>query len=70
MSQDGPTDDDKVQIIRTAEGLEVRINPDGTVTFENLPEDMIDVALALNPDAVLACDPADAAVDERSTDAT
>lgn len=37
-------------------GLRFRINPDGSVTFLNLPPEMIDVARALDPDAVLACD--------------
>jgi hypothetical protein len=46
---DGP------QIIKTKEGLEARINEDGSVTFINLPADLIDLALELDPDAVIAC---------------
>jgi hypothetical protein len=37
-------------------GLEFIINEDGSVTFVKLPPEMIDVARALDPDAVLACD--------------
>lgn len=32
------------------------INEDGSVTFENLPPELMHLALALNPDSVLACD--------------
>ena len=53
---DEPNQNDGPQIIRTKEGLEVRINEDGSVTFLNMPEDMIDLALELDPDAVIACD--------------
>ncbi len=36
--------------------IKMRINPDGSVSFEDLPPELMDIALALNPDAVLACD--------------
>ncbi len=31
------------------------IEPDGSVVFENLSEDLLELALALDPDAVLTC---------------
>ena len=37
------------------------INKDGSVTFTNLPPEMIDIARSLDPDATLACDVADSA---------
>jgi len=53
--------DDEPIVIRTKEGLEVTINPDGTVTFSNLPEDgppadLVDLIFSLNPDAVITCE--------------
>ena len=41
---------------KPAEGVEFTINADGSVTFTNLPPELMDIALALNPDATLACD--------------
>ena len=41
---------------KPAEGVEFTINADGSVTFTNLPPELMDIALALNPDAELACD--------------
>ena len=37
-------------------GVEFRINDDGSVTFINLPDDLIDLVHELNPDAKIACD--------------
>ena len=53
--------EDEPMVIRTKEGLEVTIHADGRVTFSNLPaggppDDLIDIILALNPDAEIACD--------------
>lgn len=56
--------DEEPQIIRTKEGLEIRINDDGSVTFLNMPDgtdperdrDVMELALSLDPEAILACD--------------
>ena len=32
------------------------INPDGTVTFVDFPPELLDIALALNPDDPLVCE--------------
>lgn len=56
-AEPSPCDDSDSAEIHTAPGgLKFRINEDGSVTFENLPPEMMDIALALNPDAVLACE--------------
>ena len=57
---------DEPEVHKHPSGLEFVINDDGSVTFINLPPELIDVARALNPDAVLACDvpQADTAADE------
>ncbi len=36
--------------------IEVYVNPDGSVTFADLAEDMVAVAHRLNPDEALVCD--------------
>ncbi len=46
---------DKTEVHRVPGGLEFIINEDGSVTFIHIPAEMIDVARALDPDAVLAC---------------
>ena len=38
------------------EGFEFIINPDGTVTFIDFPPELLDVALALNPEDPLVCE--------------
>ena len=40
---------------RVPGGLEFVIEEDGSVTFIKLPPEMIDMALALDPNATLAC---------------
>ena len=42
------------------EGFEMVINPDGTVTFVDFPPELLDIALALNPDDPLVCERMDA----------
>lgn len=37
-------------------GFEMVINPDGTVTFVDFPPELLDIALALNPDDPLVCE--------------
>ena len=37
-------------------GVSFTINEDGSVTFDGLPPELMDLALALDPDAVIACD--------------
>jgi len=36
--------------------IEIYVNADGSVTFADLAEDMVEVARRLNPDQALACD--------------
>lgn len=36
----------------------VFVDPDGGVTFSDLPEDLVEVVRSLDPDTLLACDPA------------
>lgn len=38
------------------DALEFVINPDGTVTFVDFPPELLDIALALNPDDPLVCE--------------
>ena len=37
-------------------GFSFRINEDGSVTFDGLPPDLLDVVLALDDEAALVCD--------------
>ena len=37
-------------------GVEFRINDDGSVTFINVPEELMDLVHALNPDAMPTCE--------------
>jgi len=38
------------------EGFELLIGEDGTVTFIDFPPEMLEIALALNPDDPLVCE--------------
>ncbi len=38
------------------EGFDLIIKPDGTVTFVDFPPELLDIALALNPDDPLVCE--------------
>ena len=38
------------------DGLELIINPDGSVTFVDFPPELLDIAWALNPDDPLVCE--------------
>ncbi len=42
--------------VATPPPISVRINPDGSVTFENLPPELLELAQSLDPDALLACE--------------
>jgi hypothetical protein len=42
--------------LRGLEGFEFIIEADGSVTFIDFPPEMLDVALALNPDDPLVCE--------------
>ena len=68
LAEEKSIQDSEVQIIKTREGLEVRINEDGSVTFINLPADMLDLAFELDPDATIACDTAPLVADEAAAD--
>ena len=41
---------------QTPLSLGIEIDPDGRVVFTDLPEDLIDVVRALDPDAIIGCD--------------
>lgn len=49
MSEDAPTPEG-------LEGFEFVIEADGSVTFIDFPPELLDVALALNPDDPLVCE--------------
>lgn len=51
MSVEGPLD-----ALKGLEGFDLVIQPDGSVTFIDFPPEMLDVALALNPDDPLVCE--------------
>jgi hypothetical protein len=36
--------------------IKFKINPDGSVTFEDLPPELLDLVQSLDPDAAPACD--------------
>ncbi len=57
MSAESPNDDKREPVFRTR----IFIEPDGRVVIENLSEEMLELARALNPDAAPACalEPAD-----------
>lgn len=48
-----PPDADPIE--KTPLELSIEIDPDGRVVFTDLPPELIDVVLALDPDAVIAC---------------
>lgn len=56
---DAPVDVDRVLedlAPEALEGLELCINPDGSVTFIDFPPELLEVAYALNPDDPLVCE--------------
>ena len=57
MSTNGKKDEEPTgePAEKTALELNIEIDPDGRVVFTDLPPDLIDVVLALDPDAVIAC---------------
>lgn len=52
MSSTPPPDETREPTFRTR----IFIEPDGRVVIENLSEEMLELARALDPDATLACD--------------
>ena len=42
--------------LESLEGFELVIKPDGTVTFIDFPPELLEVAMALNPDDPLVCE--------------
>ena len=58
MRYDGLMSDTETTPSEPADASEIDfvINPDGSVTFRRLPPELLDLARALDPDAVLACD--------------
>ena len=57
MSKKSPKDAQEPEALdqKTALELNIEIDPDGRVVFTDLPPDLVDVVLALDPDAVIAC---------------
>ena len=51
MSVEGSLD-----ALKGLEGFDLVIQPDGSVTFIDFPPEMLDVALALNPNDPLVCE--------------
>ena len=47
---------DRDEPMEGLEGFEIVIGPDGSVTFLDLPPEMLDVASALDPDDPLVCE--------------
>lgn len=60
MSDDAPRGgiDDALEALDASalEGFEFVINADGSVTFIDFPPELLDIAMALNPDDPLVCE--------------
>ena len=58
MSDDGPDLDATLAALDAAglDGFEFLINADGSVTFVDLPPELLEIAYALNPDDPLVCE--------------
>lgn len=52
MSEDGS----EAEALSGIEGFEFVIEADGSVTFIDFPPEMLDIAMALNPDDPLVCE--------------
>ena len=58
MADDAPDIDSALAALDPSalEAFEFVINPDGSVTFVDFPPELLDIAMALNPDDPLVCE--------------